>query len=170
MDTLTLFKKILASKNEFAEAVLGDLTEENLNWTPPGSANSIGVNLLHIAGGDDYFIHECIQGKPLIWSTGDWSGKVGLAIPPGGSPESWQSAKTTHLPLKPVLEYYRVVGAATQTYFEQLTEAEAVRPVMMFGQPSNVGEFMVMIVMHAAEHLGEIAALKGVQGLKGLPF
>lgn len=28
----------------------------------------------------------------------------------------------------------------------------------------------VLIAQHAAAHSGEIAALKGVQGLKGLPF
>ena len=170
MDTLTLLKKLIASKNEFAEAVLGNLTEENLNWTPPVTANSIGVNLIHVSGGDDYFLQECIQQKPMVWSTGGWAEKIGLAIPPGSTPESWKIAKTTHLPLQPVLAYYRAVCAVTDTYFEQLTEVEIDRPVMMFGKPSNVGEFLVMILTHATEHLGEIAALKGVQGCKGLPF
>jgi len=170
MDTLTLLKKLITSKNEFAEAVLGELTDESLNWTPPGTANSIGVNLLHVAGGDDYFLQECIQQKPLVWSTGGWAEKIGLAIPPGGTPESWQIAKTTHFPLEPVLAYYRAVCAVTDNFFEQLTEVEIDRPVMMFGQPSIVGEFLVMILMHDTGHLGEIAALKGVQGIKGLPF
>ena len=170
MDTIILLKKLFASKNEFAEAVLGDLTEENLNWTPSTTANSIGVNLLHVAGGDDYFLQECIQQKPMVWLSGSWAEKIGLAIPPGGTPESWQIAKTTHLPLEPVLAYYRAVCDAADIYFEQLTELEVDRPVMMFGQPSSVGEFLVMILIHGTEHLGEIAALKGVQGCKGLPY
>ena len=169
MDKLTLLK-VVASKNEFAEDVLSDLTEENLNWTPPGTANPIGVILLHVAGGDDYFLQECIQQKPLTWSIGGWSEKIGLERPPGGTPESWQMAKSTHLPFEPVLAYYRAVCAVTDTYFKQLIEAELDRPVMMFGQPSTVGEFLIMMTMHATEHLGEIAALKGVLGLKGLSF
>lgn len=170
MDTQTLLRKLIASTNNLAEAVLGELTVESLNWTPPGTANSIGVNLLHVAGGDDYFLQECIQQKPMVWSTGGWSEKIGLEIPPGSTPESWKIAKTTHLPLEPVLAYYQAVCAVTDTFFEQLTEVEIDRPVMMFGQPSTVGEFLVMILMHDTEHLGEIAALKGVQGVKGLPF
>lgn len=169
METLTLIKHI-ASKNEFDEALLGDLTEETLNWTPPGAANSIGVTLLHIAGGNDYFLQECIQQKPLVWFSGGWAEKIGLPIPPGGVPESWQTAKTTPLPLEPVLAYYRAVCTVMNTYFDQLTDAEIDRPVMMFGQPSTVGESLVSIILHATGHLGEVSALKGVQGLQGLPF
>jgi len=42
------------------------LTEEQLNWSPPGTANSIKVTLLHAVSGEDFFIHSLIQRKPLL--------------------------------------------------------------------------------------------------------
>lgn len=170
MDTLTLLKKLNASKNEYADALLADLTEESLNWAPPGTANSIGVTLLHLAGGDDFFIVCTLQNQPSSWTAEGWDAKIGLASPPGGSPETWQAARSAWLPLEHVLACYQAGAAATNAYLEQLTDADLDRTVTLFGHSSTVGDILIMIFNHAIGHLGEIAALKGIQGMKGLPY
>ncbi len=69
-------------------------------------------------------------------------------------------------------EYARAVYAATDAYVGGLSEAALERKV----DTGFIGEQTVAFVLtniaawHVAEHGGEIAALKGVQGLKGLPF
>lgn len=170
MDNPTIFKKLFAAETEFAEAVLTGLTEDQLNWASSETMNPIGVTLLHLVGGDDFFIQTTILQQPTTWNTGGWAAKIGLAECPGGFPESWVIARNTHLPLAAVLACYRASTAATKQYLEQLTEAEIDRPVTMFGQPSTVGDMLIMILNHALCHLGEVAALKGVQGCKGLPY
>jgi hypothetical protein len=69
-------------------------------------------------------------------------------------------------------EYAKAVYAATDAYVASLGPADLERKV----DTGFVGEQTVGYVLgnicvgHVAEHNGEIAALKGVQGLKGLPF
>src|SRR3954447_7068100 len=47
-----------------ADAVMQDLTEEQLNWSPPGLANKIATILVHVTGTDDRFINMRALGKP----------------------------------------------------------------------------------------------------------
>jgi hypothetical protein len=69
-------------------------------------------------------------------------------------------------------EYAKAVYAATDAYVAGLGPADLERKVDTgFVGEQTVG-FVVgnILVWHVAEHNGEIAALKGAQGLKGLPF
>ena len=69
-------------------------------------------------------------------------------------------------------EYAKAVYGATDAYIAALSDADLERKV----HTGFIGEQTVAFVVsnilgwHVAEHNGEIAALKGVQGLKGLPF
>jgi hypothetical protein len=69
-------------------------------------------------------------------------------------------------------EYATAVYAATDAYVSSLGPADLERKV----DTGFVGEQTVVFVLgnivtwHVAEHNGEIGALKGAQGLKGLPF
>jgi hypothetical protein len=52
----------------------------------------------------------------------------------------------------------------------KLTDDELDRQVSFFGSESSVADVLVRFVAHTAGHTGEIAAVKGMQGLQGLPF
>ena len=56
-----------------ADSVLQDLTEEQLNWSPPGATNTIATILLHVTGTDDTFINVLAQGRQTVWESGNWS-------------------------------------------------------------------------------------------------
>jgi len=68
-------------------------------------------------------------------------------------------------------EYADAVFAATDAYVADLPDSELERKIQ-----GAIGEYTVgwgiaiLLCQHAAQHSGEIAALKGIQGLKGLPF
>jgi hypothetical protein len=70
----------------------------------------------------------------------------------------------------PVLAYAEAVCEATNGYLARLTDDELDRRVSFFGRESSVGDVLARFVAHTASHAGEIAAVKGMQGLQGLPF
>lgn len=70
----------------------------------------------------------------------------------------------------PVLEYAAAVHSATHDYLARLTEDELDRRVDFFGRENSVADVLTGFVSHTACHAGEIAAVKGAQGLQGLPF
>ena len=47
-----------------SDSVTADLTDEQLDWTPPGTANPVGATLLHAVASEDMFVHVVLQGKP----------------------------------------------------------------------------------------------------------
>ena len=88
----------------------------------------------------------------------------------GEFPPEWARKVRLNLPM--FREYAMVVYAATDAYIARLSDSDLARKV----QTGFIGEQSVAFVIsnilgwHIAEHTGEIAALKGVQGLKGLLF
>ncbi len=159
----------MAEAHGLSDAAMGSVTEEQFNWTPPENLNPIKTSFLHAMAGEDAFIQRIIQGKPTLWVTGGWSAQIGLENPPGGG-RGWEEARGTWLPLVPVLAYAEAVCGATNDYLANLTEEELDRPVSMFGQESTVAGALARLVTHLAGHAGEIATVKGMQGVKGLPF
>ena len=105
----------------------------------------------------------------MVWETGGWSERIGLPLPPGRG-AGWEEARGTALALAPVLDYQRVVYAATDTYLANLSAEELDRQVSFIGGEQPVAQILTMLVVHTMLHSGEIAALKGLQGAKGLPF
>ena len=56
-------------------------------------------------------------------------------------------------------------------YLANLPDSELERKVQgVLGEYTLGWGIAILLCQHAAQHSGEIAALKGVQGLKGLPF
>jgi uncharacterized damage-inducible protein DinB len=143
------------------------MTSELFNWAPPGTANTISATLLHLLNSEDHFIQGVIQNKPSIWESGDWSKKTGVSkLPTIG--EDWSRFKHTHTEFQPILEYEDAVWAATDAYLSTLTEQELDRKLQFAGREMSVADMLLLSASHSLGHNGEIAALKGVQGAKGL--
>ena len=113
-----------------------------------------------------------LQGKAPIYKAQDWASRTGVQMPdPGGFNPDW--ARAVRMKLPAFREYAKAVYAASDAYVAGLSDADLDRKV----QTGFVGEQTIGFVItnilgwHAAQHTGEIAALKGrMQGLKGLPF
>ena len=89
--------------------------------------------------------------------------------PPGGG-RGWDEARTAALRLEPALAYAEAVCGATNDYLASLTEEDLDRRVSFFGQDSTVAGVLARLVTHMSGHVGEIAAVKAMQGVMGLPF
>ncbi|MDZ4278451.1 MAG: hypothetical protein U1B78_04870, partial [Dehalococcoidia bacterium] len=109
--------------------------------------------------GEDAFVQSRFQGRPTIYESGGM---------PGITPEWAQALK---MDLSTFQEYAEAVFAATDSYLANLPNSELERKVQgVLGEYTLGWGLAILLVQHEAEHSGEIAALKGVQGLKGLPY
>jgi len=169
MDAKSYIQIEFAGARQLIDAAIGGTTDEQFNWQPPGLANSIKASFIHLVVSEDFFIQQIIQGQPQIWAVGGWAEKTGLPFPPGGG-RGWEEIKSATLALAPVLAYQQAVRAATDAYLATLTPEELDRSISLFGNPAPVASALTLVVSHMVGHAGEIAALKGVQGVMGLPF
>jgi DinB family protein len=172
MKTQALLRQQLAGSHDILEQTIADCDQQTLDKNPAGATiTNIGSIYAHMVFSEDGILHGMLQGKPPIYQAQNWAARTGLPMPaPGGFSPEW--ARGVKLNLAPFREYAKAVYAATDAYIAGLSDADLERKV----DTGFVGEQTVAFVMssvlawHAAQHTGEIAALKGVQGLKGLPF
>lgn len=157
-----------ASVRRIADAVLTEINDEQLNYQPPGTANSAGVALMHILSAEDFFIHSLIQGQPRLWDKDGWAERVGVTLPQRGG--SWDDFKRSTFSLSTIQPYAQAVRAAVDAYLANLTEAELNRTVTWRDNPTPIGSVLTTLFVHTTSHSGEIAAIRGVQGARGLPF
>jgi DinB family protein len=162
----------VAGAHDILEQTIADCSQDALDKNLPGATiTSIGSIYAHLVFSEDGILHGMLQGKPPIYRGQNWASRTGVQMPePGGFSPEW--ARTVRMKLPAFREYAKAVFAATDAYIGGLSDADLDRKV----QTGFVGEQTVAFVIgnilawHAAQHTGEIAALKGVQGLKGLPF
>lgn len=169
MDVIEYIRHQVQTQRRLCGATIQGMTEEQFNWSPPGTANPIRTTLLHMIAAEDNHIQHVVQGLPLVWETGGWGEKIGISTPPGGG-RGWDEAKDVVLALEPVLAYQAAVYAATDAYLQQVTPEELDRQVRFLGRDQSIGQVLATATAHVVGHAGEIAALRGIQGVKGLPF
>lgn len=169
MELIDYIQRTFAGMRRSLDGVMQDMTPALFNWAPPGTANTISATFVHLLNSEDHFIQDVLQGKPSVWESGGWSAKTGIPKPPGIG-QDWSAFKRQPTAIQPLLEYKAAVWAATDAYLAVLTPAELDRQVPFAGGTRTVAEMLMLAVSQAHGHSGEIAALKGVQGAKGLPI
>jgi hypothetical protein len=171
MTVQDVLRQQIKGYHEVLEQTIADCAQETLDKDPSGTITSIGSIYVHTLFSEDGILHGMLQRKPPLYKTGNWAARTRIEMPasPEFSPE-W--GRTVKVDLPAFREYARAVYAATDAYVAALSDADLDRKV----DTGFIGEQTVAFIVsnilgwHAAEHTGEIAALKGVQGLRGLPF
>lgn len=173
MDAIALLRNQIQDVHSLTDRMLEGLTPEQLHWRPPGSAHPIGSTFAHMVLNEDWLVHTAFQGRPPLYESG-WASSTGFSSPQpeGGAWEEW--ARTVEIDLSQLREYARAVYAATDAYVAALTPADLEREISFPGpQPRPRPLSQVLsgpLIRHHANHCGEIAALKGLQGLRGYPY
>jgi hypothetical protein len=180
---------VLAAQLDAAAGLLGivmaDVTPEVASWKPAGLANPIGTTYAHVVAGCDAFVNGTMRGgAPLFASS--FAGRTGLSeLPPDppvpGSAEfaaypaeahAWAHRATVDLDA--ARAYAEAVFASIREWLAELPEGALDAPfdLSFLGVGMSTVGFVVhdVILAHVAAHAGEIAALKGLQGLRGYPF
>ena len=164
MEIKDYLKLQIESAHSLLESALKDTPQEIVNMKPSEHLNSIAAALAHVVGGEDYFINMAIGGGARIWERDAWGAKLGIA---SQLARDW----TIQIPdLDAFREYIKAVFAATDAYIQTITPAELDRIVKVFNNERPVANVLRLVVGHACGHAGEIATLKAIQGVKGLPF
>jgi len=165
METIEFIRQLITAVRRQTDESMKDMTVEQFNWTPPGTANPISAIFVHFLNSEDAFVQTQMQGKPKLWEAGGWAEKTGVKVPPGYS-GGWEEVRNMTLALEPLLAYQQTVRAATDAYLNILTPGELDRVVKTARGERSVATLFIFVVNHALIHSGEIGALKGIQAVK----
>jgi hypothetical protein len=172
MDAITALSQALQFSHGQLAGTIQGVTDDQANFQMPGEANSIAAAYIHLLTSEDGITHGILQGKPPLFAT-TFAGKTGASEPPPApGPTGWQEwAKRVRIDMSAAGEYARAVHAACQGFVASLSPGDLDRQIEIQGlgkQSLNWG--VGLLIAHANNHLGEIAAAKGAQNLRGYPF
>ena len=124
--------------------------------------------MAHAIYGEDMIVSQA-RGTPPVLDSGSWNARTGILDSSPSMTPDWLALTFNVAGLR---DYPSAVFARTGEFLELATTADLDRMVPTpLGNEMPVGAFLGAFgIVHVSEHAGEISALKGAQGLKGLPF
>lgn len=156
------------SMRHLVDSATQALSDELLNTSPPGTANTAGLTWLHLIDTEDQFVAQ-LQARDPIWIKDGWEKRIGLnRLPRYG--QDWRPLQAVSLTVADLQIYQQSVREHTSVYLEQLVSEDLAQTVTFYGRPAAVVDVLVLMISHSLFHAGELSALQGIQGAKGLPF
>ena len=168
MRTQDLLRAQYQQAHDILEQVIDDCDAEALTNVPDGNVGAISAIYAHLVYSEDGMVGRP-AGRDPIWESGDWAAKTELDMPRAQTQEWAQSAP--EYDLATFREYAQAVYAATDDYLANVSDDDLDAEVeTRAGKVPAANWVGATTLWHVMSHQGEISALKGVQGLKGLPF
>jgi hypothetical protein len=171
MEGIDVLRANLADAHWFLEGTIEGLGAEQVHWAPPGTANTIGATYAHVIGSEDAIVQSTLQGRPLL-ADSEWARRNGISLPIPQRGSDWFSwSRRVQVDLSATRRYAEAVYTATDAYLATVTSDQLDRApeVAVPGNQSLRWLLHNLIILHAGLHTGEIAVLKGLQGLQGYP-
>ena len=170
MSTIDFIRGSLKGMHSMYDDAIGDLTDEQLHWRANDKGHPISFILWHYVRTEDNIIQFVLQRKPTVWLDSAWNEKLGLHGTAQGTGMSLQDAQALRIDKEMFLEYMRGVWKATDDFLAAhddafLQERTLVKPLGEMPIQNAIGQ---MCLTHGFTHLGEIAHLRGLQGLRGM--
>lgn len=171
MDAITLIREQLNEGHDILEQAVADLTPEQLHQRQPGSTvNPIAAIYAHAVLDEDVILNSWVRQQTPLYESGGWHERLRIDPGTGVQANDWAAAvRINDLPA--FQEYARAVYGETDRYVASLSEGD-LDPILStpLGDRSVGNILGTILVWHAMQHGGEICALKGCMGSKGLPF
>jgi DinB superfamily len=173
MDPISMFKMQIETAHGIVEGTMNGVDEKLCQKLPEGEAHPIGATYAHTVCGEDFLINMALRGGKAPLMMGEWAGKTGVSEPPpapGGDLLAW--AKKVQVDLAQARKYAQAVYANTNAYVGSLSAADLDEEMDIpgFGKHPRAYFLNMIAVIHPSNHCGEIAALKGMNGVRGYPF
>jgi uncharacterized damage-inducible protein DinB len=168
MNATTYLSKQINSMRYLQDSVLKSITDAVLLWEPPGTLTCIGLIWLHMIGGEDAFI-ATLKDQPSLWKTAGWKETFGLEKYPNLG-EDWNDYTHARLTVTDLQAYTQAARTQTDAYLASITDETLDEKIEFFTESDPKADVWTLLVSHSLQHTGEIAAIKGLQGEKGLPF
>ena len=158
MNTVELLQFSLGAGFDVLRSVTADLTQEQADWRPPGTANTIGSIYSHILTYVDYYVRNYfVEGKPQPRTV------------ESRPAELWM--QDVQKDLSELRTYAAEVRSTAQKWLSSLAPEDLERREVTTAGEINQGQAVeLFLIWHINAHCGEISALKGCQGLKGYPW
>jgi len=158
MNTVELLQFSVGVAFDVLGQVTADLTQEQADWSPPGTVSCIRDIYWHTLTYVDHFVRDnCIEGKRL--------------------PETVESRpdvlrmQAVEADVCELHQFASEVESTVQDWLSSLTPADLDRTRHTTVGELNAGQMLeIYVVWHINAHCGEISALKGCQGLTGYPW
>ena len=169
MEVNDLLRQQFKECNEWLGATMRGVTPDQAHWKPAGTGNPLGATYVHILLTQDEVANEAIKGGAPL-STTTWTGKVGISeLPPAEEVTAWaQWARLVQVDLDALNAYGQAVQTSVDQLLISLTDTELGRTVVTpFGSSTVQSLVNRAIIGHTYSHTGEIASLKGLQGVQG---
>jgi len=119
---------------------------------------------------EDSFIQARLREETEVWETGTWYEKLNVPKDEAGAHYTIEQVNAFPVPkLDNLMAYATAVRAATKEFVNSLTAESFTRKITMphFGE-MPVAVILSLSVGHAAQHIGEISYVRGLQrGLDG---
>ena len=171
MSTIEFIRGNLRQLHNGYNDAVGDLTAEQLHWRANEHGLSAAFILWHYVRTEDNIMQYVLQGKPTVWIEGGWDQKLGLHRTAQGTGMALEDAQRFQIADAAVFrDYMRAVWQSTDSYLadvtdEKLLEKTTVKPLGEMPVQNAIGN---MCLTHGFTHLGEIAHIRGLLGLKGM--
>lgn len=171
MNAMRILRDELKQGHDILEQAVAGLPADQLHHRGAGSTiQSIATVYAHTVMSEDRLMNDKIHERAPLFDRENWAAKAGIEMPPfGGDYESWV-ASIADVDFASLRDYAEAVYAESDATMAGLTESDLDRMVK-FVDEMPLGSFLgTVIAWHAVHHGGEVCALKGVLGGKGLPF
>jgi len=157
MNTVELTQYSLGFAFDLLEQLVTDLTQEQADWVPPGTASTIGAIYSHTITYVDFIVQKvCIGQSDAVFAE---------------PPPPRIRMQEVQVDLSALHEYAGEVQRAAQDWLSSLTPADLERKMETPIGELTLGQMLeAFVIWHINVHCGEISALKGCQGLKGYPW
>lgn len=158
----------IVQMNQWMDAALDGLTDEQVNHLPQGKTTSIGFNAWHVFRTQDNIVNFVFQRQPPIWMAESYLERFGLPKVEQGTGMDMETARSIKINDLAVLrEYGKKAGQACVEYLkgadvDSLNEVQMIKPV---GEMPRWRVFRQVCMDHGFMHLGEVNAVKGQLGL-----
>ena len=149
-------------------ATLESVTDDIVMKVPEGTVSPIGVIWLHLVATQDKFA-ATLSGKEPLWQSEGWDRKFGVEKAPGFGMD-WSTYQGMDWSMELLQGYTLAVKAFVQRAIDSMDNETLDERVKFFTDSDPKSDVWILLIGHTLHHCGEIAAINGVFGGKGLPF
>ena len=154
---------------EYLELALDGLTPAERRFQPAPSANHIDFIVWHMARVEDTLFNRAIMRRQDIWEREGWGARLGIAENENGY--RFSAARAADIPnfsLDDLMAYYKSVRSEIFAFIDTLSETDLDRLPNPRRPEYPIGDTLKHIVVEEAQHVGQIAYIRGMQrGFEG---
>ena len=164
MDFRDILKSQMAEYMEYLELALEDLTPEERRFQPTPESNHIDFIVWHMARVEDTLFNKAILRRADLWEREEWGERLGIEEEGNGYRFSAEQAiGLPDFPIDGLMDYYRSVRGEIIEYIDSLSEVDLDALPNPRRPEYPVGDTLKHIVVEEAQHVGQIAYIRGMQ-------